>query len=91
MILVEEHYIFRGGSFSNYSLDSYNDMTQLPLGLGALGATLFGAAGAVLGMGQVIYVGPLAGLISEPYGGDIGFELSCAFSAMYVHPSLCAS
>jgi hypothetical protein len=39
-------------------------------------------------MAQVWYVGILGRLIGNPiYGGDIGFELSGAFSAMCVPPS----
>lgn len=45
----------------------------------------FGVMGAVFGMAQVWYVGILGRLIGDPsYGGDIGFELAAAFTAMYV-------
>lgn len=51
-ILVEEHYIFRRGSFKNYNLERYNDNTNLPAGWAAAFATCCGAAGTVLGMSQ---------------------------------------
>ena len=40
-------------------------------------------------MAQLWYIGPLGALIGTPvseggYGGDIGFELSGAFAAMFV-------
>jgi hypothetical protein len=36
--------------------------------------------GAVLGMSQVWYIGPIGKQIGDPkYGGDIGFELAFGF------------
>jgi purine-cytosine permease-like protein len=38
--------------------------------------------GAVMGMSQAWFVGPIAILIGEPpFGGDIGFELAFSFAA----------
>ncbi|KAG8989788.1 purine-cytosine permease [Tulasnella sp. JGI-2019a] len=83
IVLIEEHYIFRGGSFSNYDLDSYNKNDLLPRGYAALLSTGFGIMGAVLGMSQTWYVGVIAKKIGDPiYGGDIGFELSGSFAAV---------
>ncbi|KAK4704490.1 hypothetical protein P7C70_g1724, partial [Phenoliferia sp. Uapishka_3] len=84
VILCEEHYIFRGGNFSTgYNLDAYNSADLLPKGYAALGAVCFGAAGAVLGMSQVWYIGKIGILVGgPPYGGDIGFELSGSFAAL---------
>ncbi|POY72303.1 hypothetical protein BMF94_4605 [Rhodotorula taiwanensis] len=76
-ILVEEHYIFRRGSFKNYNLERYNDNTNLPAGWAAAFATCCGAAGTVLG-----YTGVLGKKVGGPFGGDIGFEMACAFSAV---------
>lgn len=42
-------------------------------------------AGFVLGMAQPWYVGVLAKKIEPMFGGDIGFELSAAFSGV-VYP-----
>lgn len=42
-------------------------------------------AGFVLGMAQPWYIGVLAGKIEPMFGGDIGFELSAAFSGV-VYP-----
>lgn len=87
-ILIEEHYIFRKGSFRlGYDLEAYNTLSSLPYGFAAMLALGFGVMGAVFGMAQVWYVGILGRLIGDPsYGGDIGFELAAAFTAMYVSP-----
>ena len=67
---MEEHYIFRRGSFSTgYNLDAYNSPELLPKGFAALAATCFGAMGAVLGMSQKWYVGPIGALCgAAPFG-----------------------
>lgn len=88
--MIEEHYIFRKGSFKlGYDLEAYNTLSSLPYGFAAMVALGFGVMGAVFGMAQVWYVGILGRLIGNPsYGGDIGFELAAAFTAMYVLSSL---
>ncbi|ORY81769.1 putative purine-cytosine permease [Leucosporidium creatinivorum] len=83
VILLEEHYLFRGGRFSNYNLVGYNNPAVLPKGYAALLASGCGIAGAVLGMSQTWYVGKIGLLVGPPpYGGDIGFELSGSFAAV---------
>lgn len=84
VVLLEEHVLFRRG-FAGYNVQDWNNFARLPLGLGAIVAIGAGVAGMVLGMYQVTYwEGPLAVKIGE-YGGDIGFELSFAFSGL-VYP-----
>ncbi|CCL99400.1 uncharacterized protein FIBRA_01418 [Fibroporia radiculosa] len=86
-ILLEEHFIFRRGKWSNYEPDEYNNWRKLPLGIASLIALSIGVGGAVLGMAQVWYIGHIARHIGNPmYGGDIGFELSCAFTAIVFPP-----
>lgn len=77
-IALSEHYIYRGG-LRNYNAEDYNDKSKLPIGLAALFGCCCGVAGAVVGMNQVWYIGPLARKIGE-FGGDIGFELSFGFA-----------
>jgi purine-cytosine permease-like protein len=44
-------------------------------------AFCFGIMGAVLGMAQVWFIGPIGKLIGDPtYGGDVGFELAFGFA-----------
>jgi len=86
-VSFSEHFIFRR-STSNYDVSRYNDKSYLPVGLAAIFAFCCGVAGAVVGMSQVWYVGPLAKMIGDPiFGGDIGFELAFAFSAIAFVPS----
>ncbi|EJC99821.1 uncharacterized protein FOMMEDRAFT_22878 [Fomitiporia mediterranea MF3/22] len=81
-ILIEEHLIFRKGRWANYNPDDYDKPEHLPLGCAAAFASACGVMGAVLGMATEWYVGVLGRKIGDPaFGGDIGFELSCAFSA----------
>lgn len=78
-VLFEEHFIFRKNNFANYHVESsWNNKKRLPIGLGALGAFCFGAAGVALGMSQVWYVGRIA----QTFGGDIGFELASGFAGL---------
>ena len=105
-ILIEEHFIFRHGKWSNYNPDDYDKPQHLPLGAAAAFAAACGVMGAVLGMATLWYIGVLGKkskstffnlipssllncllrAVGDPeFGGDIGFELSFAFSAV-VYP-----
>ncbi|KAK9466161.1 permease for cytosine/purines, uracil, thiamine, allantoin-domain-containing protein [Lipomyces arxii] len=74
-ISLPDHFFFRHG-FSGYNVDDYDTPSKLPLGLAALAAFAAGVAGAVLGMFQVWFTGPIAALIP----GDVGFELAFGFA-----------
>lgn len=54
----------------------------LPPGFAAIGAFLFGGMGAVLGMAQMWFTGPIGKLCGGKTGGDVGFELGFSFSAL---------
>ncbi len=63
--------------------DSYNKPDQLPRGFAALSAIAVGIMGAVVGMAQLWFVGPIGKNIGPlMYGADIGFELSGAFASI---------
>jgi NCS1 nucleoside transporter family len=82
-VIFEEHYIFRKGKFSNYNVaETWNKKAGVPIGLAALASFGFGVMGAVLGMSQTWYIGVLGRSFGGPFGGDIGFELSGAFTAV---------
>ncbi|KAK9248729.1 permease for cytosine/purines, uracil, thiamine, allantoin-domain-containing protein [Lipomyces tetrasporus] len=74
-ISLPEHFLFKRG-FSGYNVDDYDSPSKLPVGLSACFAFCCGVAGAVLGMFQVWWTGPIAALIP----GDVGFELSFGFA-----------
>ena len=68
-------------STANYDVSKYTTPGLLPPGIAAVGAFLLGVLGAVLGMSQTWFVGPIAIRIGEPpYGGDVGFELAFGFT-----------
>src|SRR5271155_5620303 len=82
-MVLEEHLIFRKGSFFNYNLEGWNDKFKLPYGYASMTAFCFGIMGVVLGMAQTWYIGVIGGQIGDPtYGGDIAFELAAAFSGI---------
>ncbi|KAK9241287.1 permease for cytosine/purines, uracil, thiamine, allantoin-domain-containing protein [Lipomyces kononenkoae] len=72
---LPEHFIFKRG-FSGYNVDDYDTPSKLPVGLSACFAFCCGVAGAVVGMYQPWWTGPIAALIP----GDVGFELAAGFA-----------
>ncbi|KIR69474.1 cytosine permease [Cryptococcus bacillisporus CA1873] len=85
-VVIEEHFIFRKGQYENYEAAStWNQSDRLPVGFAAIAAGCCGVAGAVLGMAQVWFIGPIGkkvGGTADPFGGDIGWLLSLAFTAV---------
>jgi purine-cytosine permease-like protein len=79
-ISVSEHIFYKRG-FSGYDPTIYMDAKKLPPGIAAVVAFAFGIMGAILGMAQVWFTGPIGRLCGTKYGGDIGFELAFAFSS----------
>lgn len=67
-VLFEEHLIFQRGDWQNYDVKQWDNPAGVPVGFAAAGAFCFGVAGAVLGMAQTWWVGPVAMAISSPYG-----------------------
>lgn len=81
-IALTDHFLIRRG-FSGYQPAHYDQPNKLPPGIAAVMAFCFGIVGMVTGMSQVWWVGPIALHAGEaPYGGDVGFELGFAFSAV---------
>ncbi|MCJ1420141.1 purine-cytosine permease [Xylographa parallela] len=80
-IALTEHFFFKRG-FPGYDITIYRDASRLPPGIAAIVAFCFGIMGAVMGMAQVWFIGPIGRLIGTGYGGDIGFPLAFAFSAI---------
>ena len=75
-----EHFVF---AKRKYDISIYNSPNLLPLGAAAVLAFCFGVFGAVMGMAQVWFIGPIGKKIGDPsYGGDVGFELAFAFAAL---------
>lgn len=78
MILVLEHNLFRHGV---YPIEIWDSAKDLPLGVAAVSAIVVGFGGALLGMNQSWFVGPIAKRIGQ-YGGDVGFELAIIFGSI---------
>ena len=49
---------------------------RLPIGFAGVLAGCFGVAGAVVGMSEVWYTGPLGKDAGAEFGADLGFEVS---------------
>ncbi len=80
-ISLPEHFLFRRG-FSGYEPDDYTNPDRLPPGYAAMAAFCFGVMGAILGMAQLWFVGPIGKLCGADFGGDVGFELAFTFSSL---------
>jgi purine-cytosine permease-like protein len=79
-IVLEEHLIFK----PVLSWERWADRDSVPIGIAALVAFLLGWVGAVLGMNQTWFVGPLAKACGT---ADVGMWVGCAF-ALVVFPPL---
>ncbi|GJJ68511.1 hypothetical protein EMPS_00857 [Entomortierella parvispora] len=79
VVLALEHFVFRRRT--GYNVDDYGDRTKLPWGLAAGTAGIIGVVGAVIGMNQTWYVGPV-GKLTGPYGGDLGFEMALVLTSI---------
>jgi purine-cytosine permease-like protein len=72
-VAFPEHFWFRAG-LAGYHIEDYDRPTKLPPGFAAAGALCFGVSGAVLGMAQAWFVGPVGRSMGR--GGDVGFILA---------------
>ncbi|KZF24416.1 purine-cytosine permease [Xylona heveae TC161] len=79
-ISLPEHWFFKKG-ISGYVPENYDKPGKLPVGIAAITGFLFGVLGAVMGMAQVWFIGPIAKHTGNPlYGGDIGSILGFSFA-----------
>ena len=83
-IVLEEHLIFRRNV--GFDWTRWEDQKYLPLGFAALLSFLIGWAGAIIGMDQVWFVGPVATLVGDNTGADIGIWLGAAFTLIVFPP-----
>jgi purine-cytosine permease-like protein len=82
VVVAEEHFLFRRPSQGGYNLEDYATPSKLPPGYAGIFAGACGIVGAVVGMAQTYYTGPIAKLIGNTAGGDLGFELAGVFAAI---------
>ncbi|KAB8259629.1 hypothetical protein BDV32DRAFT_57626 [Aspergillus pseudonomiae] len=81
-VCLEEAWIFRRGH--SYDWTIWNNPHRLPMGLAAGASFVFGLLGAVLGMSQSYFVGPIAKAL--PHNCDLGMWLAFGFTAV-VYPA----
>ncbi|KAI1766702.1 permease for cytosine/purines, uracil, thiamine, allantoin-domain-containing protein [Hypoxylon sp. FL1150] len=81
-VALTEHFVFRRASLARYAPETYCEPSRLPPGFAAMTAFGVGVVGAVLGMSQVWWTGPVGKLCGAEFGGDVGFELAFAFAAL---------
>ncbi len=88
VILFTEHYWFRNGwyGYQNYDLEAWNTASKMPIGFAGLAAFAAGIGGAVVGMDETWWVGPIARKIGD-YGGDVGNELALVFTLVTFVPA----
>ena len=77
-IVFLEHMLFHKLRKVPFDWTAWEDKKRLPLGGAALLSFLIGWVGAIVGMAQVWYTGPIALKIGG-YGGDVGAWLAIAF------------
>jgi NCS1 nucleoside transporter family len=87
VILFVEHYLFRDGfhGFQKYDLEAWNTASKMPIGIAGLTAFAAGIGGAVVGMNETWWNGPLSRIIGD-HGGDIGNELSLVYTLVAFVP-----
>ncbi|KAF2477184.1 uncharacterized protein BDR25DRAFT_276918 [Lindgomyces ingoldianus] len=84
-IVAEEHVLFRWRRGIGFDWTAWEDRTRLPIGIAALSSFLLGWMGAVLGMYQVWYVGPIA-ILAGDTGADVGMWVGCGFALITFPP-----
>ena len=85
-IVLEEHLFFHTIRGVGFNWAAWEDRKHLPIGAAALFAWLCGWAGAIVGMHQTWYTGPVAAKVGG-YGADIGAWMAIGF-AWIVYPPL---
>ncbi|KAL9595592.1 MAG: hypothetical protein Q9219_006356 [cf. Caloplaca sp. 3 TL-2023] len=83
-IVLEEHLLFR--QRVGFDWTAWEDKKRLPLGIAALTAFLAGWAGAIIGMAQTWYTGPVGAKVGGGVGADIGTWLGIAFALVLFPP-----
>ncbi|OJJ43911.1 hypothetical protein ASPZODRAFT_154396 [Penicilliopsis zonata CBS 506.65] len=82
-LTLEEELLFRGG-IKGYDWTLWNSPRKLPVGLAGLLAFCIGWVGAVLGMWQTYFTGPLGKLVGR--GIDLGLPVAVSWAALTFPP-----
>jgi len=85
-IVAQEHLLFRSyGARLGFDWTAWEDRARLPLGIAACTSFLLGWMGAILGMYQIWYTGPIAKLAGGT-GADVGMWVGCGFALITFPP-----
>jgi len=84
-IVAEEHVLFRRLRGIGFDWTAWQDKSRLPVGIAAFVSFLLGWMGAILGMYQIWYIGPIAKLVGD-VGADVGLWVGCGFSLLAFPP-----
>lgn len=83
-IALEEHLLFKRNKPFDWT--AWSNWRRLPLGIAGFSSFLIGWAGAIVGMDQVWYKGPIGTMIGSR-GADLGIWMGCGFT-LVVYPPL---
>ena len=83
-IMLIEHVYFRRNK--GFDWTKWENKKYLPVGGAALISFLVGWAGAIIGMYQIWYAGPIAKRVGGGYGADIGNWIAIGFTLVTFPP-----
>ena len=84
-LTLEEEFIFRKHmGRSGYDWQAWNQPKKLPIGLAAFTSFCIGWVGAVLGMYQTYFTGPIGALVGD--GIDLGMPVGSSWAALTYPP-----
>lgn len=83
-IVLEEHLLFKRNTPFDWT--AWSNWRRLPLGIAAFSSFLAGWAGAITGMDQVWYQGPIGTMVGSN-GVDLGIWMGCGFT-LVIYPPL---
>jgi purine-cytosine permease-like protein len=81
-VIIEEHLIFKR-RLPTLDWEAWANPKKMPIGIAALASFLIGWVGAILGMAQIYYVGPLARLSGW---ADVGVWVGSGFTLVVFPP-----
>ncbi|KAL9114630.1 MAG: hypothetical protein Q9227_001308 [Pyrenula ochraceoflavens] len=82
---LEEHLLFHIVRDVPFDWAAWENRKKLPVGIAAAVAWVIGWAGAIVGMSQNWYVGPVAALVGD-YGADMGAWIAIGFAGIAYPP-----
>lgn len=81
LVLSQQHWKHQKVVKHKYNWEEWDNYKVITKGLAASTAFCIGIVGAVLGMAQTYYIGPVAAKFGE-WGGDLGMWLSMGFAGL---------